>query len=519
MTDALPVAAQSGRVLLTGATGYVGGRLLRLLEERGVPVRCLARRPAAMLGKVGPETEVVAGDVLDADSLAAPMAGIETAYYFVHSMGDQKDFEAQDRLAAQNFARAAAAAGVQRLIYLGGLGNPDERLSKHLRSRQETGDVLRASHPQVIEFRASIVIGSGSLSFEMIRALVERLPIMICPRWVQVKAQPIAIEDLLEYLLAALDLPSGLSQVFEIGGPDQLSYGEIMQEYARQRGLKRWMIPVPLLTPYLSSLWLGLVTPLYARVGRKLVESLRNPTLISNNLAKTTFTIQPRSLPEAIARALIHEDREVTETRWSDALSAAGQPRSWGGERFGSRLVDSRTIDVPVPPEQAFAPIRRIGGDTGWYYANWLWTIRGFRDLLVGGVGTRRGRRDPEQLQVGEPLDFWRVEAYAPPQRLRLAAEMRVPGRAWLEFEVEPTTTGSRIRQTAIFDPLGLGGLAYWYAIYPLHEFVFAGMLRNVARAAVPGPFTPPAPQFDRATAGALRKQAHAATLPSSPQV
>jgi hypothetical protein len=246
---------------------------------------------------------------------------------------------------------------------------------------------------------------------------------------------------------------------------------------------------------------------------------LRNPTLISNNLAKTTYTNQPRSLPEAIARALIHEDREVTETRWSDALSAAGQPRSWGGERFGSRLVDSRTIDVPVPPEQAFAPIRRIGGDTGWYYANWLWTIRGFLDLLVGGVGTRRGRRDPEQLQVGEPLDFWRVEAYAPPQRLRLAAEMRVPGRAWLEFEVEPTTTGSRIRQTAIFDPLGLGGLAYWYAIYPLHEFVFAGMLRNVARAAVPGPFTPPAPQFDRATAGALRKQAHAATLPSSPQV
>ena len=507
-----------GRVLLTGATGYVGGRLLRLLEERGVPVRCLARRPAALTGKVGPTTEVVAGDVLDAASLVTPMTGIDTAYYFVHSMGDQKDFEAQDRLAAQNFAEAAAAAGVKRLIYLGGLGNPDERLSKHLRSRQETGDVLRASHPQVIEFRASIVIGSGSLSFEMIRALVERLPIMICPRWVQVKAQPIAIEDLLEYLLAALDLPQGLSLVFEIGGPDQLSYGEIMQEYARQRGLKRWMIPVPLLTPYLSSLWLGLVTPLYARVGRKLVESLRNPTLISNNLAEMTFNIEPRSLPEAIARALVHEDREVAETQWSDALSAAGQPRSWGGERFGSRLVDSRTIEIPVSPEQAFAPIRRIGGDTGWYYANWLWSIRGFLDLLVGGVGTRRGRRDPEQLRVGEPLDFWRVEAYEPPRRLRLAAEMKVPGRAWLEFEVEPTATGSRIRQTAIFDPLGLAGLAYWYAIYPLHEFVFAGMLRNVARAAVPGPYNPPAPQFDRATAGALQQQARAASLPSSPQ-
>jgi len=474
----------TGLILLTGATGYVGGRLLSRLQQQQIRVRCLTRRPEALRDRVAATTEVVQGDVFDADSLAAAFEGVDTAYYFVHSMGDNRDFESQDRIAAENFAKAATQAGVRRLVYLGGLGNPDEKLSKHLRSRQETGDILRAHHSQVIEFRASIVIGSGSLSFEMIRALSERLPIMICPRWVQVKAQPIAIEDLLAYLLATLDLPSAGSQVFEIGGPDQVSYGEIMREYARQRGLTRWMIPVPLLTPYLSSLWLGLVTPLYARIGRKLVESLRNPTLVSNNLAETVFAIRPRTVRQAIERALVNEDQEFAETRWSDALSAAGQTRSWGGDRYGSRLVDSRTITVAVSPEQAFAPIRRIGGQTGWYYGNWLWSLRGFLDLLIGGVGVRRGRRDPENLHVGEPLDFWRVEIFEPPFRLRLKAEMKLPGRAWLEFEVTPCEQGSKIRQTAIFDPIGLAGLLYWYGIYPLHQFVFAGMLRNLARAA-----------------------------------
>lgn len=471
-------------VLLTGATGYVGGRLLSVLQDRGVRVRCLTRRPGALNDRSNRTTEIVAGDVLERESLDTAFADIDTAYYFVHSMGANRDFEEQDRIAAANFAKAAASAGVRRIVYLGGLGNPDQKLSKHLRSRQETGDVLREHHTQVIEFRASIVIGSGSVSFEMIRSLVERLPVMICPRWVQVKAQPIAIEDLLSYLLAALDLPSGPSQVYEIGGPDQVSYGEIMQEYARQRGLSRWMIPVPLLTPYLSSLWLGLVTPLYARIGRKLVESLRNPTLISNNLAAKTFPVRPRSLRDAIARALVNEDREFAETSWSDALSSAGALRDWGGTRFGSRLVDSRTITVAVPPEQAFAPIRRIGGRTGWYYGNWLWSLRGFLDLIIGGVGVRRGRRDPEHVHVGDPLDFWRVEVYDRPHRLRLQAEMKLPGRAWLEFEVTPCEQGSIIRQTAIFDPLGLAGMVYWYGIYPLHQFVFAGMLRNLGRAA-----------------------------------
>jgi len=471
-------------ILLTGATGYVGGRLLSLLQNQNIPVRCLTRRPEALDDRRSATTEIVSGDVLDGGSLQSAMEGIDTAYYLVHSMGSKGDFEEQDRIAATNFADAAKVAGVKRIVYLGGLGNPDQTLSKHLRSRQETGNTLRAHHPQVIEFRASIVIGSGSLSFEMIRALVERLPVMICPRWVDVKAQPIAVEDLLAYLIAALNLPFAGSQVYEIGGPDQVSYGEIMQEYSRQRGLTRWMIPVPFLTPYLSSLWLGLVTPLYARVGRKLVESLRNPTLISNNLAMTTFPVRPRSFRDAIARALVNEDREFAETRWSDALSSAGEQASWGGSRFGSRLVDSRTVVVSVPPEQAFAPIRRIGGRTGWHYGNWLWTVRGFIDLLVGGVGVRRGRRDAENLHVGDPLDFWRVELFEPGHRLRLHAEMKVPGRAWLEFEVTRCEEGSTIRQTAIFDPLGLFGILYWYGIYPLHQSVFAGMLRNIARAA-----------------------------------
>ncbi len=474
----------TSRILVTGGTGYVGGRLIPLLEERGHRVRCLARRPEFLKSRAGPETEVVAGDVLQIETLYSALAGIETAYYLVHSMGAGKDFEDEDRLAAHNFAEAAKRNGVRRIVYLGGLGDEQQSLSKHLRSRQEVGAILRESGAQVIEFRASIVIGSGSLSFELIRSLVQKLPVMICPKWVSTPAQPIAIEDLLSYLLAAIDLPDGPSDIFEIGGPDQVSYGDIMQEYARQRGLKRWMISVPFLSPRLSSLWLGLVTPVYARIGRKLVESLRNPTVVTNLHARDVFSIQPRGVSEAIARALVNEDHELTATRWSDALSSSGHPKRWGGVQFGTRLVDSRTVEVAAPVETAFAPIQRIGGTTGWYYGNCLWRLRGWLDLLVGGIGLRRGRRDATELRVGDPVDCWRVESLEPNRRLRLFAEMKLPGRAWLEFEVEPTANGAQIRQTAIFDPVGLTGLAYWYMIYPLHELVFGGMLNGIATIA-----------------------------------
>jgi uncharacterized protein YbjT (DUF2867 family) len=440
------------KILLTGATGYVGGQLLHALLEKGYPVRCLTRRPEVV---DIPGVEVVGGDALNRESIRAAMEGVAVAYYLVHSMGSAESFEAQDRAAAKNFAHAAREAGVERIIYLGGLGNSQEKLSAHLRSRQEVGELLRSTGVQCIEFRASVVIGTGSLSFELIRALVERLPVMIAPRWVSVAAQPIATADLTDYLMEAIELPGEESRVFEIGGADCVSYGGLMKEYARQRGLRRLVISVPLLTPRLSSLWLGLVTPLYYRVGRKLVDSICHETVVRDPAALTAFPIRPRGVAEAISEAL--RDRQQVF------------------------LTDSRTIHVDTSPARAFAPIRRIGGSAGWYYANWLWRLRGLLDLLIGGVGMRRGRRDPESLQTGDTVDFWRVESIEQGRRLRLAAEMKLPGRAWLEFEVTGDSTGATIRQTATFDAKGVLGRAYWYSVYPLHEFVFGGMLRGIA--------------------------------------
>lgn len=469
-------------ILLTGATGYIGGRLLRLLEERGERVRCLVRRPEALEGRTGPATEVVQGDLHDPASLGRALTGVTTAYYLVHMLGAKGDFEALERETAHHFAQAAREAGVARIIYLGGLSQAAEH-SPHMRSRHAVGDILRAAGLQVIEFRASVIIGSGSLSFELVRALVRRLPVMITPRWVSVKAQPIAISDVLAYLVAALDLESAGSQTYEIGGPDQMSYLELMRAYGRIRGLRRYVLRVPVLTPWLSSLWLDLVTPLYARVGRRLIDSITAPSVVADTRALRDFAIRPMSVDAAIRQALANEDREMAETHWADAFSTVGT-RRYGGVHYGERLVDSRSLAAAVPPEAAFAAVQRIGGATGWYYGRWLWEIRGLIDRAAGGVGMRRGRRDPLNLRVGDVVDFWRVEAFEEGRRLRLAAEMRLPGRAWLEFEVRPGPEGSRVYQTAIFDPLGWSGLAYWYALYPAHVFVFRGMLRNLVRAA-----------------------------------
>jgi len=468
-------------ILITGATGYIGGRLFPRLAATH-PIRCMARDPSR-IRRADNRMEVVAADIQDEAALTNALAGIHTAYYLIHSMGSCGDFVQADADAARRFGRIAKACGVRHIIYLGGLGSDADGLSAHLRSRHEVGDLLRASGVPVTEFRASIIIGSGSLSFEMIRALVERLPFMITPRWVDTMAQPIAIRDVLDYLIAAADRVPETSAIYEIGGADQVSYRGLMAAYAHERGLPRRMVSVPVLSPRLSSLWLGLVTPLYARVGRKLVDSLRHPTVCRDDAALRDFPVRPIGHVEAIREALRHEDRDCAETRWSDAVSS-GTPATWAGIRFGNRLIDTRRCFVPVPPEQAFRPVQEIGGETGWYFANGLWKLRAAIDRLLGGPGLRRGRRHPHELAVGEPLDCWRVEDVNPPHRLLLRAEMKLPGRAWLEFRVEGDERGSTIIQTASFDPVGLSGFLYWYGIYPLHELVFAGMLRSIARAA-----------------------------------
>jgi uncharacterized protein YbjT (DUF2867 family) len=469
-------------ILLTGATGYVGSRLLKVLEGQNRKIRCMVRHPEYLKMHVGAQTEVVAGDVFNKQSLLEALQGVDVAYYLIHSMGSKHDFEKLDREGAKNFAEAAREVGVKRIIYLGGLGDSSDKLSSHLHSRQEVGEVLCSCGAQVIELRASIVLGSGSLSFEMIRALVERLPVMITPRWVSVVAQPIAISDLLKYLVAACDVKIENSRIFEIGGTDQLTYGDLMEEYARQRNLKRLTIPVPFLTPKLSSLWLGLVTPLYARVGRKLIDSIRHPTIVQDDSACQVFDIKPKSVKEAIAEALRNEDKKFAQSRWSDSLSSAGSEKKWGGKRFGNRLIDRREIMVDHSPEDIFKVIQSIGGDTGWFYANWLWRLRGFIDLLFGGVGIRRGRRHPTQLAVGDAVDWWRVEAIEPDRLLNFKAEMKLPGRAWLEFKITPEGEKSMLSQAAIFDPAGLMGLIYWYSVYPLNGLVFNGMLKNIAK-------------------------------------
>jgi uncharacterized protein YbjT (DUF2867 family) len=443
----------------------------------------LCRNPEALGWRVAPGTELVRGDLLQPASLDVAFSGVDTAFYLVHSMNSGEQFEAEERRAAYNFAAAARKAGVRRIIYLGGLAH-GAGLSAHMRSRAETGNILRAAGVPVIELQASIVIGSGSASFEMIRALVERLPVMITPRWVNTAAQPIAIEDVIDYLAASARLPANGNLTFEIGGADLTSYMGIMREYARQRKLRRWILRVPFLSLSLSSRWLTLITPVYAAIGRSLIASVRNPSVVLNRAALDVFDIRPMGITRAIERALANEDRTIAETRWSDArtpaarLSAISEPNT-------HLLVNKQTTRVPVGPLQAFAPIRRIGGRKGWYFGNALWRIRGLIDLMMGGVGMRRGRPDPETPFPGSTLDFWRVESYEPGLRLRLLAEMKVPGRAWLDFRAEPEGASTVITQLAEFEPRGLFGILYWYLLSPIHEVMFRGMLRRIAAAAL----------------------------------
>lgn len=465
------------KILITGATGYVGGQLLPKLLASGHEVTCMVRDPSRVHHGLG-GAAVVKGDALLPGSLLPAMQGIEVAYYLIHSMGGgSAGFEDRDRRAAQNFATAAKQAGVQRIVYLGGLTSQTSEVSSHLKSRQETGEVLREFGPPVTEFRAGIIVGNGSMSFEIIRCLTERLPVMICPRWVMTRTQPIAIEDVLDYLVSALDVPESKGEIVEIGGASIETYRSMMLTYARIRGLKRWLLRVPVLTPRLSSYWLNLVTPFPAAITRPLIEGLKTEVVCTNDKAATLF---PGIIPMRYAAAV------------EAAVSAAGPDKSVGETiqrsmshvalRSRGTICDVRQILVSAPAAQVFGVLQGLGGKAGWLYANLLWQIRGWLDHWVGGVGMSRGSAG-ENLRAGDCLDFWRVEEVIPGEKISLRAEMKLPGRAWLQFVLmADSRERTLLRCFAWFEPRGLAGELYWWVLYPIHVLIFRGMARAIAR-------------------------------------
>ena len=475
-------------ILVTGATGYIGGRLVPRLLNEGYLVRCLVRDSSRLEGRAWQgDVEIVAGDVLEPGSLDPAMQGVEVAYYLIHSMGAGADFEQRDLHAARNFGRAAKAAGVERIIYLGGLAESSPGLSEHLRSRQQTGEALREAGVPVTEFRAGVIVGSSSLSFEMIRYLTERVPVMICPRWVYTRTQPIGIREVLDYLTASLTVPGSAGRIIEVGGADVVTYGEMMMIYANVRGLKRWLLPVPVLTPRLSSLWVNLVTPIPSKIARPLVEGLRNENVVNDPAARELFPdIRPAGYRTSVERALDRLQASNVETTWSDALSTSQRdaaPVILTTQE--GMIIEHRQCVVPAPAAHVYEMFTSLGGRRGWLYMNWAWRVRGFADRMIGGVGLRRGRRDPDKLRVGDALDFWRVEAVEPGRMLRLRAEMKVPGKAWLQFRATPREDGrTLLEQTAFFAPKGLAGLFYWYALYPIHSVIFSGFIDRIGRSA-----------------------------------
>lgn len=472
------------RILILGATGYVGGHLVPLLVRGGHRLRCLVRRPERF-DRRDKNIEVVAGDVLKQKTLTDVFEDIDIVYYLIHSMtAGERDFEERDRRAAVNVGRAARAAGVKRIIYLGGLGRRGEETSPHLRSRHEVGTLLRESGVPVTEFRAAVIVGSGSSSFEMVHHLVNRLPLMICPRWVMTRTQPIALEDVLKYLVACVDYPDAAGRSYDIGGPEVLTYRNMMLTVARVLGLRRYLLRVPVLTPRLSSYWVDLVTPVPASLARALIEGVRSETVCEDERALQEFKVRPVFFEEAVRKAL-----QSVLFKAGDSLE--GIP---DGDHTGidpSHFCLHRTeIDVNAPSDRVWTVVEKIGGTSGWYYADWLWRLRGFVDRLFGGVGLRRGPNLEGDIRRGDEIDFWRVEKYIKGRLILLRAEMKVWGQAWLKFEV--TAVGekrSHLIQTARYYPRGLFGLVYWYGIYPLHAIVFKGMaaaVRNRAEIARP---------------------------------
>ncbi|WP_434588128.1 SDR family oxidoreductase [Streptomyces sp. A5-4] len=485
------------RCLVTGASGYIGGRLVPELLGAGHQVRCMARTPEKLRDfPWAGQVETVRGDVTDPESTGSALKDIDVAYYLVHALGTGRGFEDRDRRAANVFAEQARAAGVRRIVYLGGLTPariPERALSPHLRSRTEVGRILLDSGVPTAVLRAAVILGSGSASFEMLRYLTERLPLMVTPSWVRTRIQPVAVRDVLRCLVGCARLPEELNRMFDLGGPDVLTYRDMMQRYARVAGLPRRLIfPVPVLTPALSSHWVGLVTPVPSSIARPLAESLRHEVVChENDIAQ--YVPEPPGGPIGFDRAVELALKRVQEadvtTRWSSA-SVAGAPSDplptdpdWAG---GSLYKDSREQTVDATPEKLWRVVEGIGGENGWYSFPLAWAVRGWLDRLVGGVGLRRGRRDASRLRVGDSLDFWRVEEVEQGRLLRLRAEMRVPGLAWLELRVETDEKGRTVyRQRALFHPHGLAGHAYWWSVAPFHGVVFGGMARNIAAAAV----------------------------------
>jgi len=475
-----------------GATGYIGGRLAPLLAAEGHQVRCLTRRPGQLAGVEWADTvEVVQGDALDRPSLDTPMDSVDVVYYLVHSIGTGNTFEESDRRAARHTAEAAATAGVRRIVYLGGLVPTGEAASPHLASRAEVGQIFLDGDVPAVVLQAGVIIGSGSASFEMLRYLTERLPVMVTPKWVGSLVQPIAVRDVLSYLIGSLDLPAGTDRRYDIAGPDILSYRDMMQRYAAVAGLKRRVIiPVPVLSPWLSSQWVNVVTPVPKAIAQPLIESLRNNVVATEHDIEAIIPLELCPFDQAVGLALERTRHAEVPTRWSGAEwpGAPSDPMptdpDWSG---GSVYRDERSVSVDAPADALWRAVEGIGGERGWYSFPLAWAVRGLLDRLVGGVGLRRGRRDPDRLAVGEPVDFWRVEALERPTLLRLRAEMKLPGEAWLEFSITGTGTGTVLHQKALFIPHGLPGHLYWWSISPFHGVVFGSMIANLAAAAASG--------------------------------
>ncbi len=486
-----PTQNSKTRILVTGATGYIGGRLVPKLLDAGYCVKVLSRSYQRLKSRPWsnhPNLELVAGDVLHLNDVENAVKNCDVVYYLVHSMvSGQKDFALSDRLSAENMVTSVESQGVQRIIYLGGLGLDSPSLSKHLRSRQEVAHILQQGSVPVTVFNAAMIIGSGSASFEILRYLVDRLPIMITPKWVNTLVQPIAVANVLDYLIACLNVEQTIGKSFDIGGADSLTYLDLMKIYAQEAGLPpRKIIPVPVLTPRLSSYWIHIVTPLPAYIARPLAEGLKNPVVCKNNEITQLIPQRLLNCSEAISRALKRTLEHHMETHWTDSgilpieCPQPGDP-DWAG---GTLFEDYRQLTIEAPIQPVWDVVVKIGGLTGWYYGNWLWKLRGLTDKLIGGVGLRRGRRDPEKLMSGDAVDFWRVGLIKPPEHLTLLSEMKLPGKAVLEFHLQSLEDGTTLlKQHARFFPKGILGSLYWYLTAPLHIFIFPGMIRGIARS------------------------------------